>query len=511
MEAKKIKLTAVEDRPHITYEALSVLHKYDVGLIWMEVYAFVAYIKLMPVEDETWEKIKEELKSLKGWGTLEEIDLFPFEEKETEMKNVLDVIPHGVTLLSKNGDIKYFNNYAADKIFNTKGKDITGININKYFDCNKMIVSLKNNKIKKAIIKEKMLIGNQLYEVNIQPVINEENVLSSYLLSFYDIDADVYDRYDNPITFDDIIAESNKMLVAIEQGKLYSKSDSPVLITGESGTGKELFARAIHNESNRKSKPFVAINCAAIPDQLLESELFGYEGGTFTGGRKEGKAGIFEIASGGTVFLDEIGDMASHLQAKLLRVLQEKKVRRVGSSKEVNVDVRLISATNQNIDEMVKNKEFRLELLFRINIFNINIPALRDRKEDLPILYEYFVDIHAKRYHKDIKGIDKDAMRKLINYNWPGNVREFQNVLERAVALSTTNEIMSKDILLNYNIMLDDVTEVSSLKDYIESLEKRKIEESLKQHKSIREAAKSLDVTHTLLINRMKKYKIFKN
>lgn len=506
METKKIKLTAVEDRPHITYEALSVLHKYDVGLIWMEVYAYVAYIKLMPVEDDVWEKIKKELQNLSGWSSLEEIELFPFEEKDTELKNVLDVIPHGVTLLSKTGDIKYFNNYAGEKIFSTKGKNITGVNINKYFDCNSLMSSLKN-KSSKTIIKEKLVINKQLYEVNLQRITNEENVLSSYLLSFYEVDS-VYDRYDNPITFDDIIAESNKMLEAIEQGKLYSKSDSPVLITGESGTGKELFARAIHNEGKRKNKPFVAINCAAIPDQLLESELFGYEGGTFTGGRKEGKAGIFEIANGGTVFLDEIGDMAPHLQAKLLRVLQEKKVRRVGGAKEINVDVRLISATNQNIDEMVKNKEFRLELLFRINIFNISIPPLRERKEDLPILYEHFVTIHTKRYHKEITSINKDALRKLINYNWPGNVREFQNVLERAVALSTTKEIMPKDIFLNYHIVFDENIQNGSLREYIEHLEKRKIIESLSQCKSIREAAKNLQVTHTLLINRMKKYNI---
>lgn len=509
METKKIKLTASEDRPHLTYEALSVLHKYDVGLIWMEVYAYVAYIKLMPVEDDVWEKIKSELNSLKGWDSLEEIELFPFEEKNTELKKVLDVIPHGVTLLSRTGDIKYVNDYAAEKIFMTMGKDITGVNIRKYMDYDKLI-SFLNKKVKNVISKDTLEIGSQLYQVNLQPITNEENVLSSYLLSFYEMDNNV-SRYDNPITFDDIVAESNKMLQVINQGKLYSKSDSPVLITGESGTGKELFARAIHNESRRKSKPFIAINCAAIPDQLLESELFGYEGGTFTGGRKEGKAGIFEIAGGGTVFLDEIGDMAPHLQAKLLRVLQEKKVRRVGGANEVNFDVRLISATNQNIDHMVKNKEFRLDLLFRINIFNINIPPLRERKEDLPILFEHFAGIHSRRYHKYIKGIEQNAMRKLLNYNWPGNVREFQNVLERAVALSTSEEIASKDIMLNYDIVPEETSTGTSLKDYIENLEKRKITESLKTNKSIREAAKNLEVTHTLLINRMKKYNIDRN
>ena len=157
---------------------------------------------------------------------------------------------------------------------------------------------------------------------------------------------------------------------------------------------------------------------------------------------------------------------------------------------------------------MVKNKEFRLELLFRINIFNINIPSLRERKEDLPILYEHYINIHSKRYHKEITGIDKDAMRKLINYNWPGNVREFQNVMERAVALSTTKAIMPKDIFLNYDIVPEADTDAGSLRKYIENLEKKKIIESLRQSRSVREAARSLDVTHTLLINRMKKYNI---
>ena len=512
METKKIKLTAIKDRPHLTYEALTVLHKYDVGLIWMEVYAYVAYIKLMPVEDDVWEKIKSELTSPNGWVYMEEIDLFPFEEKDTELKNVLDVIPYGVTLLSRKGEIKYVNNYAAERIFKSGSKDITGVNIRKFIDYDKLISSFENSKTRKQMVKDRMEIGNQLYQVVLQSIKNEENVLSGYLISFYDIDnSNIFNRYDNPITFDDIIAESYKMLDAINQGKLYSTSDSPVLITGESGTGKELFARAIHNQSKRNLKPFIAINCAAIPDQLLESELFGYEPGTFTGGSKEGKAGIFEIANGGTVFLDEIGELAPHLQAKLLRVLQEKKVRRVGSPKEVVFDARLISATNQNIDVMVKNKEFRLDLLFRINIFNINIPPLRERKEDLPILFEYFAKIHSERYNKNIVGIDQNAMRKLINYNWPGNVREFQNVLERAVALSSTKEIMTKDIFLNYNIVPDGNVIGNSLKECIENLEIMKITESLKTNKSIREAAKSLEVTHTLLINRMKKYNIDRN
>ncbi len=513
MRSRKIKLSFSDDIPHLTYRTLSVLYKYNAPIIWMEVYAYVCYINLHPVSDEVWESIKKDLSNIEGWESLEEIDLFPFEEKDTEMKNVLDIIPYGVILLNKKGDIKYINNYVAENIFFTNGKDVKGVNIRKYIDVyDELLSTLRKANSRKPMVKEEVEIGNQLYQVNMQIIRNEENVITGFLMSFYDIDrVSMFNRYDNPITFDDIIGESNKMIDAINQGKLYSKSDSPVLITGESGTGKELFARAIHNESSRKDKPFIAINCAAIPDQLLESELFGYEPGTFTGGTKEGKAGIFEIAHKGTVFLDEIGEMPPHLQAKLLRVLQEKKVRRVGGSKEVPFDVRLITATNQNIDEMVRTKEFRLDLLFRINIFNIHIPPLRERKEDIPILFEYFTRIHSARYNKNIKGIEQNAMRKLINYNWPGNVREFQNVLERAIALATKKEISAKDIILNYSLVPESDLIGNSLKESVESLEKKMIIESLKTSYSIREAARNLGVTHTLLMNRMKKYGIKKD
>ena len=510
MKRRKVKLTFSEDIPHLTYRTLEILHKYDASIIWMEVYAYVCYLNLHPIEDDVWEKIKKELFELDSWESIEEIDLFPFEEKDTEMRNVLDIIPHGVTLLNKNGDIKYINNYAAERIFQSNGKNITGINIKKYIeDYDELLSALKKNNNRKPMAKGSYEIGNQQYQINLQQIRNESNVASGYLVSFYDVDkSGVLSRYDNPISFDDIIGESNKMINVIKQCKLFSNSDSPVLITGESGTGKEIFARAIHNESNRKEKPFIAINCAAIPDQLLESELFGYEPGTFTGGTRDGKAGIFEVADKGTVFLDEIGEMPPHLQVKLLRVLQEKKVRRVGGTKEVSFDVRLISATNQNIDEMVRNKEFRLDLLFRINIFNIYIPPLRERKDDIPILIEHFTKIHSNRYNKNIVGVDQNAMRKLINYNWPGNVREFQNVLERAIALATKKTITAKDIILNYTLVSDSDLIGNSLTESIENLEKRIILESLKTSNSIRQAAKNLGVTHTLLINRMKKYEI---
>lgn len=513
MKSRKVKLTFTKDIPHLTFRTLSVLHDHNAPIIWMEVYTYVCYLNIHPISDNTWEAIKKDLYLLDSFEKVEEIDLLPFEEKDTEMKNVIDIIPHGVAVLSRSGDIRYINNFAAERVFRSEGKDITGIDIRKYLkEYEELLDGLKKDKGKKPISKERLQIGNMLFETSLQYIRSKEKGPTGYLVSFYDADkSNVFNRYDNPISFEDIVGESNKMLDVINQGKLYSSSDSPVLITGESGTGKELFARAIHNEGTRKGKPFIAINCAALPDQLLESELFGYEPGTFTGGTKEGKAGIFEVAEKGTIFLDEIGEMAPHLQAKLLRVLQEKKVRRVGGTREIPIDVRLISATNQNIDEMVRNKEFRLDLLFRINIFNISIPPLRERKEDIPILIEHFMRIHSERYGKSISGVDQRAVRKLINYNWPGNVREFQNVLERAVALSSKREIAEQDIIINYDLLPEGMSTGASLSENVENLEKRLIIQAIRDNKSIRDAAKSLKVTHTLLINRMKKYGITKD
>ena len=511
--AKRIKIIAKVDRPHFTYDILSIFYKYDVGIIWMEVYSYIIYIKLHHIDPETWEKIKEEFEKVDGFQEVEEVDLIAFEEKDIEMKRVLDIIPQGVMVLDRRSKIKYVNKYAAERIFKSTVNGITGNIIGEYIKDKKVDIFLHQQKTVKPIINENIEIGNQFYLLNVNPLLSEENIFIGYILTFDDINKldNVTGRYDNPITFEDIICESSKMKDIIHQAKIFSTSDSPILITGESGTGKELFARAIHNASNRKNKPFIPINCAAMPEQLLESELFGYEHGSFTGGKKGGKVGILEIADGGTVFLDEIGEISPHLQAKFLRVLQEKKIRKIGGYKEIPTDFRLLSATNKNLEHMVNNNKFRLDLLYRINIFNVEIPPLRDRREDIPILVEYFLRMHSSRYDKNIVRIDHKGMKKLMNYSWPGNVRELQNVLERAVALSNTHEIQEEDIVLSSVIDEKQGLVTDSLKESVENFEKKIIVESLKNSESIREAARNLDVTHTLLLNRMKKYGINKD
>lgn len=248
------------------------------------------------------------------------------------------------------------------------------------------------------------------------------------------------------ISFNDIIGSSHEITMLKENARKFSKSNSTILIRGESGTGKEILARAIHNESNRSRESFVAINCAAIPENLVESELFGYEEGAFTGARKGGKIGKFELANNGTLFLDEVGEFPLFLQAKLLRVIQERKIQRIGGSKEINVNIRIICATNRNLEDAIAGGLFREDLYYRLNVIPLYLPTLRERKEDIVGLAEYFLNIYAKELNKDIFGFRSHAIAKLVNYSWPGNIRELQNAVEYAVNCANGSYIEDDDL-----------------------------------------------------------------
>ncbi|OAT86163.1 sigma-54 interaction domain-containing protein [Desulfotomaculum copahuensis] len=239
--------------------------------------------------------------------------------------------------------------------------------------------------------------------------------------------------------FGDIVGRSAMIEETIREARKYAHSGAAVLITGESGTGKELFAQSIYNESNRREGPFVAVNCAALPENLLESELFGYEDGAFTGARKGGRQGLFPLAHGGTIFLDEVGELSSGLQARLLRVLQEKEIMPVGGHRIIPVDVRVISATNQNLTRAVQEGRFRKDLYFRLNVLNLQVPPLRDRLEDIPGLFIYFLERLAGPGAAEKLNINNKLPESLKKYMWPGNVRELEGFVERYVALSEEN------------------------------------------------------------------------
>jgi formate hydrogenlyase transcriptional activator len=256
------------------------------------------------------------------------------------------------------------------------------------------------------------------------------------------------DQERNPRRFEQIIGNSPALESVLEQVEQVAPTDSTVLIQGETGTGKELIARAIHNISSRCGRPYLKLNCAAIPFDLLESELFGHEKGAFTGAIAQ-KFGRFELADKGTLFLDEVGDIPLALQPKLLRVLQEQEFERLGGTRTHQVDVRLVAATNRNLLDMVKRNEFRSDLYYRLNVFPIPLPPLRDRREDIPALVRHFVELYARRMPKQIEHIPRDTMSALSSYLWPGNIRELQNFIERSVILTAGNVLHAPLATLN--------------------------------------------------------------
>jgi DNA-binding NtrC family response regulator len=309
--------------------------------------------------------------------------------------------------------------------------------------------------------------------------------------------------------FKNLIGQSGVMREVFRAVDKVVDSNVTVLIQGESGTGKELIARAIHYHSKtRSSKPFVAVNCSALPESLLESELFGHEKGAFTGaiGRRMGK---FEVANGGTIFLDEIGLMSPSVQAKMLRFLQEREFERVGGNDLIKVDVRVISATNKDLEEAVKKGEFREDLYYRIAVFPIKLPPLRERKEDIPLLVAHFIDKYARQENKEIDGVSPDALELLMAYHWPGNVRELENAIERAIVLASTKEITPKDLPSSVRALgQKKIYEAdNTLSSWIEKLEEEALRQALLECEgNISQTAKKLGIGRATIYRKAKKY-----
>lgn len=310
-------------------------------------------------------------------------------------------------------------------------------------------------------------------------------------------------------TVDDLIGQSPVMKNLKDTVIRIAKGQSNVLILGESGTGKELFAHAIHSASIRRHNPFICLNCGSIPENLLESELFGYVEGSFTGAKKGGKPGIFHMAHRGTLFLDEIGDLPLHMQVKLLRVLQDKEVQKIGSHKKEEIDVRIIAATNRNLYQMVEEESFRSDLFYRLNVINFQIPPLRERIEDIPLLVDFLLDKISLKQGVRVRGLSKKAMERLKSYSWPGNVRELENILERAINFVEDNGEIHFRHLENKIVERDVSVYSGSLKEMMENMERETIVRALSYNKGRKTAtAKSLGISRTTLYEKMEKYGI---
>lgn len=447
---------------------------------------------------------------LKAQNKTEELEL---EKKKLEI--LLNSINKAVVSIDTKGKIDKYNVKFRD-IFNIEDSKLEGGNIFELLDFIKKPSTLDFKKYKNGIFYYKKQGRNLKGIYNISQIV-VKNKLKGYVIDFIENKEAIknYNKInkDYKITLDNIIGNSEIMEYTKQKALIAAKSSSTVLITGESGTGKELFARAIHNHSDRTDYPFVAVNCAAIPDNLLESELFGYEEGAFTGAKKGGKLGKFELAHKGTIFLDEIGDMSLHLQGKLLRVLQERELDKIGGKSNILIDVRVIAATNRNLEELVKNGQFREDLYYRLKVIPITLPALREHKDDIPLLIDYMIKEYAHKLNKNVMGIEDNASKTLVDYSWPGNVRELQNIIEYSINMSTSS-LLTLDIIPNNikSTYYDEKSHKSEEIRTLEDLEKEEISKALNKYKHYKKdkelIAKALGVSRATLYRKLEKYNL---
>lgn len=452
------------------------------------------------------------------------------EQLVSMMDEIFDPLPVPFILIDKNTRIRMINKVFADFLGFSK-KDIIGkpvLEVDKYsrfpyvFKTKKSEVAWKHTFenghtaiVHRLVVLDeneeiKYGVGMVLFEdlQQFKDIIEKNRLLETELHLYKN---QLKEMYGAKYSWDNIIGKSEKMAQAKFIGKRASSSNSNVLILGESGTGKELFAHAIHNDSVRSFSPFVKINSAAIPSELLEAELFGYEEGAFTGAKKGGKIGKFELANGGSIFLDEIGDMPLKMQAKLLRVLQEKEIERVGGNKVIKVDVRVIAATNKDLKKLIEDGKFREDLYYRLNVMTIEIPPLRERLEDIEELSYMLLKKLSNQLGRHVSNISDNAMECLMRHNWPGNVRELENVLERAINLTDSDTILP----VHLPVYLTQSTKrilggpIRPLKDIIEDTEKEAIVRCLEYTGGNKlKTAKLLDISRSSLYDKMERYGI---
>jgi len=443
-------------------------------------------------------------------------------EIANELSIIVENIREGILVTSTRGLITNCNS-AATKILQTEKNNLIGTAIKDLWG-DIPIKEVILRKIRYEDLEKIYKDNNQIQKhllISIDPILIDDPKLESggkictgtlvTFREFQEMKKKIYNMTDKlqAVRFADILGNSHQIRDSIERSMMIAETNSTVLITGESGTGKELFARAIHFNSQRKTEPFITVNCGAIPETLLETELFGYDSGAFTGAHKGGKAGKFEIAHKGTIFLDEIGDLPLHLQVKLLHVLQRREVVRVGSNHIISVNVRVLAATNHNLAQMVEDGEFREDLYYRLCVIPLHIPSLRERKEDLETLLFYFLDKFNLILNKNIKGFETDALALLKVYDWPGNVRELENAMEYATSFEKGVRISLVSIQprIRQSCSPDSAASNSHFTE-LDQLERKIIIKQLKQSgyntKGKRAAAKNLGISESTLYRRIR-------
>jgi transcriptional regulator of aroF, aroG, tyrA and aromatic amino acid transport len=514
-----------QDRVGIVADVSSTLAGLGLNILSMEVTRKSSRAHLYLETDinqkvSGWKDILENLGDTPDLVDIRFIDTLPQEERENRFRVVLDNISDGVVSIDRDGLITTINRVARE-VLQCEEKKVVGRSVRELklpdFSILECLEGKVFHRVKKNLITA---TGRYQYIATGGPIRDSEGriigavEIAKDMLEIKQLARSITDPEE--VGFSDIIGKTPAITAAIAFAERIADSDAIVSVRGQSGTGKELFARAIHSASGRKGA-FVPINCAALPETLLESELFGYASGAFTGGRKEGRPGLFETARNGTIFLDEIAEMAPGCQAKILRVIQEKRVRRIGGSKEIPVDARVITATNRRLEQLVEDKRFRQDLYYRINVLPIHIPPLSERMDDISPLVEHFLFQLSSGLGKPLQPISESALDKLRRHHWPGNVRELKNVVERAAILAEARPIDQTCIVFSHELDPSppcqgtgdfSADRTARLRPAVEAFEKNLITESLARFPSIRAAARALGISHTALLNKLQKHQI---
>ncbi|GAB6145379.1 sigma-54 interaction domain-containing protein [Desulfocicer niacini] len=521
----KVKLN-FKERIGIVADISNLLADHKFNIISMDVIRTTIQAHVyMEIENRETPLEKEEilgfLGGIPGLKEIRCIDILPQEERTNRFRVVLDNMRDGVISIDREGCITTINKVAC-QVFNCRVNDMLGKAIQQLdlpeYAILQSLEGLTLDNVKQNIITP---AGRRYQYISTCKPIRDS---SDRIVGAVEIAKDMQEikklaqTLSEPglTTFSDIIGDHPTIKEAIGFAQKIAATDVTIAIQGASGTGKELFARAIHTASNCQG-PYIPINCAALPEHLLESELFGYLGGSFTGGKRKGKKGLFEKASQGTVFLDEIAEMPLGSQAKLLRLLQEKAVRPIGGDTEIPIHTRIITATNKNLVKLVEKNVFREDLYYRINVLPIHIPPLRQRITDIPILAEHFLFQLLIKLKKKMALLTPGALEKLAHHDWPGNVRELKNVIERAAFLSNGNTINEDNILFSHemNHAVEQGALASSrekpirpIREQVGELEKDIVQDTLKRLGTVRKAALALGISHPALLKKMKKYNI---
>lgn len=522
-ESKKFELV-FKDRIGIVFDITKLIQNHNMNIISMEVEQEDGCAKVALEIDNAGDSIDNDallplFSTLPGIRKQASLNRLPQEKRELWSRVLFDWMSEGILSVDARGIINTANSVACrllglpyESLVNTHVREISPDD-NILLECVEKKIPVRR---RKSVVTS---TGRVEFYGSAKPIHNSLGEFVGAVLLMKDLKEvkAMVDAVMAPIevSFDDFIGDSPAIKNLIAFARKTAELETTISITGESGTGKELFAKAIHFESGRTG-PFIPINCAALPEALIESELFGYENGAFTGAKKKGKPGLFEAAHNGTIFLDEIGDMPLGPQAKILRVLQDGFVRRIGGVEQIPVNARVVTATNKNLGDMVEAGTFREDLFYRINVLNIQIPPLRERVDDIPLLIECFLRQFNQKLQKEDQTISREALNQLRFYGWPGNVRELRNVIERASILSDSSEIASEAIHFHAKPLccgqqchpVPQTVRERPLKELVGDFERNIVLDTLNSTSSVRQAARKLALSHTALLKKIQKYRL---